>query len=144
MVCSLLDSHPTPTGMRAYFGLVLTPPPPHPLVLGPTCPGLKVLYLFLIMDGCEPSCGCWDLNSWRLEEQLVLLTAEPSCQLESLFWRLVFESLIIFFSVLSDDIWKNKFLDSGRPGIRKDKIVLVSMKWRPRSKDWVWGSHHLL
>jgi hypothetical protein len=30
----------------------------------------------LIMDGCEPPCGCWDLNS----EQPVLLTTEPSLQ----------------------------------------------------------------
>jgi hypothetical protein len=34
-----------------------------------------------VMDGCEPPCGCWDLNSGPLEEQLVLLTAEPSHQL---------------------------------------------------------------
>jgi hypothetical protein len=34
----------------------------------------------LITDGCEPSCGCWDLNSGPSEEQSVLLTAEPSLQ----------------------------------------------------------------
>ena len=34
----------------------------------------------LIMGGCEPPCGCWDLNSGPLEEQLVLLNAEPSLQ----------------------------------------------------------------
>jgi hypothetical protein len=34
----------------------------------------------LIMDGCEPPCGCWDLNSGPLEEQLVHLTTEPSLQ----------------------------------------------------------------
>jgi hypothetical protein len=34
----------------------------------------------LIIDGCEPSCGCWDLNSGPLEEQSVLLLAEPSHQ----------------------------------------------------------------
>jgi hypothetical protein len=28
------------------------------------------------MDGCEPPCGCWDLNSGPLEEQSVLLPAE--------------------------------------------------------------------
>jgi hypothetical protein len=32
----------------------------------------------LITDGCEPPYGCWDLNSGLLEEQSVLLTAEPS------------------------------------------------------------------
>ena len=31
-------------------------------------------------DGCEPPCGCWELNSGPLEEQPVLLTAEPSLQ----------------------------------------------------------------
>jgi hypothetical protein len=34
----------------------------------------------LITDGCEPPCGCWDLNSGPSEEQSVLLTAEPSLQ----------------------------------------------------------------
>jgi hypothetical protein len=31
-----------------------------------------------ITDGCEPPCGCWELNSGPLEEQSVFLTAEPS------------------------------------------------------------------
>jgi len=34
----------------------------------------------LITDGCEPPCGCWDLNSGPLEEQSVLLTTEPTLQ----------------------------------------------------------------
>ena len=33
-----------------------------------------------ITDGCEPSCGCWELNSGPLEEQAMLLTSEPSLQ----------------------------------------------------------------
>ncbi|KAM7331959.1 hypothetical protein ACRRTK_008667 [Alexandromys fortis] len=33
-----------------------------------------------IVDGHEPPCGCWELNSGPLEEQPVLLTAEPSLQ----------------------------------------------------------------
>jgi hypothetical protein len=32
------------------------------------------------MDGYEPPCGCWDLNSGPSEEQSVFLTAEPSLQ----------------------------------------------------------------
>ena len=28
----------------------------------------------LITDGCEPPCGCWELNSGPLEEQSVLST----------------------------------------------------------------------
>jgi hypothetical protein len=31
-------------------------------------------------DGCEPPCGCWELNSGPLEEQLLLLIAEPCLQ----------------------------------------------------------------
>ena len=42
-----------------------------------------------ITDGCEPLCGCWELNSGPLEEQSMLLTAEPSLQPPSL-------SLIIY------------------------------------------------
>jgi hypothetical protein len=34
----------------------------------------------LTEDGCEPPCGCWELNSGSLKEQSVLLTAEPSLQ----------------------------------------------------------------
>jgi hypothetical protein len=34
----------------------------------------------LIKDGCEPPCGCWDLNSGPLEDQSVLLTLESSLQ----------------------------------------------------------------
>jgi len=34
----------------------------------------------IITDGCEPPCGCWDLNSGLQEEQSVLLTTEPSLQ----------------------------------------------------------------
>jgi hypothetical protein len=33
-----------------------------------------------IKDGCEPPCGSWKLNSRSLEEQSVLLTAEPPLQ----------------------------------------------------------------
>jgi hypothetical protein len=32
------------------------------------------------MDGCEPPCGCWELNSGPVEEQSVLFPAEPSLQ----------------------------------------------------------------
>ena len=32
----------------------------------------------LITDGCKLPCGCWELNSGPLEEQAMLLTAEPS------------------------------------------------------------------
>jgi hypothetical protein len=40
-----------------------------------------------ITDGCEPPCGCWELNSGLLEEQSVLLTAEPSLQSLNLMFK---------------------------------------------------------
>jgi hypothetical protein len=35
------------------------------------------------MDGCEPPCGFWDLNSGPSEEQLMFLTPEPLLQPET-------------------------------------------------------------
>jgi hypothetical protein len=35
---------------------------------------------YSIIDSCEPPCSCWELNSGPLDEQTVLLTAEPSLQ----------------------------------------------------------------
>ena len=36
------------------------------------------LCVCFITDGCEPPCGCRELNSGPLEEQAMLLTSEPS------------------------------------------------------------------
>jgi hypothetical protein len=33
-----------------------------------------------VADGCELPCGCWESNLSPLEEQAVLLTAEPCLQ----------------------------------------------------------------
>ena len=38
--------------------------------------GIRSHYL----DGCEPQCDFWELNSGPLEDRLVLLTTEPSLQ----------------------------------------------------------------
>jgi hypothetical protein len=40
------------------------------------------------MDGCEPPCGCWDLNSGPVEEQPVFLTTEPSLQATFIYFHL--------------------------------------------------------
>jgi hypothetical protein len=42
-----------------------------------------------ITDGCEPPCGCWELNSELREEQSVLLTTEPSLQPQYLIFYLL-------------------------------------------------------
>ena len=40
-----------------------------------------------ITDGCEPLCGCWELNSGPLGEQSVLLTDELSLQPSTQFFK---------------------------------------------------------
>ena len=55
------------------------------------------------MGGCEPPCGCWELNSGPSEEQSVLLPAELSGQLPiSLFILLVGWGFVVvaFFVIL--------------------------------------------
>jgi hypothetical protein len=47
---------------------------PQRLEEGIGSPGTRVT------DGCEPECGCSEMNQWPLEGQPVLLTAEPSLQ----------------------------------------------------------------
>jgi hypothetical protein len=56
-----------------FFFIYFIHPTPLLRAIGFVC-------LFLITDGCEPPCSCWELNSGPLEEQSVLLTAEPSHQ----------------------------------------------------------------
>jgi hypothetical protein len=66
--------------------VALLNPLPHPLMSTRYSSCLQTLQkraLDLIMDGCEPPCGCWELNSGPLEEQSVLLITEPSLQLDS-------------------------------------------------------------
>ena len=63
----------------------------------------------LIMDGCEPSCGSWDLNSGPLEEQPVLLPAEPFhqpkwCALESCVRGFVYQKTLICPVVVDKDV----------------------------------------
>jgi hypothetical protein len=63
-----------------------------------------------IIDGCEPPCGCWELNSGPLEEQSVLLTTEPSLQPCSSFFVCLFCFVFVF-------IWDRVSLYSpGCPG----------------------------
>jgi hypothetical protein len=51
----------------------------------------------IVTDGCEPPCGCWELNSGPLEEQSVLLTAEPLLQPH------ISDSLFTFLQTLFTD-----------------------------------------
>ena len=68
----------------------------------------------LITDGCEPPCGCWELNSGRLEEQAMLLTSEPSLQPPVLSsFKMDFMSVLIFEEMRKQQIliWLMVILD---------------------------------
>ena len=76
------------------------------------CMGLLLMYICArrgrqipgtgVTDSCELPCGCWELNPGPLEEQPVLLTAEPSPQLlHSSFW----ESFSFFSLNLESLFW---------------------------------------
>jgi hypothetical protein len=59
-----------------------------------------------ITDGCEPPCGCWELNLGPLEEQSMFLTAEPqrlwflSCWISSCHHSLTFTLACAFWCAL--------------------------------------------
>ena len=57
-----------------------------------------------MIDGCEPPCCCWDLNSGPLEELKVLLTAEPSLQSKATLIKDNI-SLVLAYSFNKDSIW---------------------------------------
>jgi hypothetical protein len=55
----------------------------------------------LITDGCEPPCGCWDLNSGPSEEQSVFLPAEPSQQPSTFLTLKKFQLIVLILFVFS-------------------------------------------
>jgi hypothetical protein len=58
----------------------------------------------ILLDGCEPPCGCWDLNSRPLEGQSVLLTTKPSLQPSDNSIRKI-SSICFFHTILSKLKW---------------------------------------
>jgi len=78
----------------------------------------------LFTDGCGPPCGCWELNSGPLEEQSVLLTAEPSLQpLYTLFFRKPLTSLEVYekarLGCLTRGLWRSPYVSSPRAEVSK-------------------------
>lgn len=55
---------------------------------GIVCPGTRV-------TGGEPPHGCWESKPDLLQEQLMLLTAEPSLQPLDLFYFILRQSLLV-------------------------------------------------
>jgi len=82
----------------------------------------------LITDGCEPPCGCWDLNSGPLEEQSVLLTTEPSLQPQiyifishfNLEWGLYIDE---FFNLFILSIFLKTRVSLRNPGCPRKKYI---------------------
>ena len=70
--------HPWTSFLKSYLFYTHTHTHTHTQLLSSDIPeeGIKIP----ITDGCEPQCGCWELKSGLLEEQSVLLTAEPFLQ----------------------------------------------------------------
>ena len=83
----LLTSEPSLQPYFDFFLSFLGFDPRHSLfiyyvynILSICMPASQKRALDFIIDGCEPPCGCWELNSGPLEEQSVSLTSEPSLQ----------------------------------------------------------------
>ena len=59
---------------------------------------------------CEPTCGCWELNSGPLAEQSALLTSEPSLQPLHMV-------CLLFVCILEHMVLKHHFFHRSRPGL---------------------------
>ena len=82
-----------------------------------------------ITDGCEPSCGCWELNSGPLEEQSVLLRAEPSLQPWKLVLRWEFDILAIRELQerdLATGVWEKR----NKKASEEETDLSLEPKWR--------------
>ena len=75
-----------------------------------------------VTDSCELPCGCWGLNPGPLEEQPVVLTAEPSLQLDL--------NLFFFFSKIKTGTgemahWLRAFVLAEDPGSAPSRQLTV-------------------
>jgi hypothetical protein len=60
-----------------------------------------------LIDGCESPRGCWESNSWLLEEQLMFLTTESSHQPGSIMyiwekWMLLYPLILFQCNIVID------------------------------------------
>ena len=72
------------------------------------------------MDGCEPPCGCWEMNSGPLEEQPMLLTSEPPLQpffiyLFGLMKLILHAQMLVFVCVFLQETQKSILVHSCSP-----------------------------
>ena len=69
-----------------------------PSACTPTC---RRGHQTLIIDGCVSPYVCWELNLGPLEEQTVLLAAEPSLQPQPLIFNFIY-----LFSISNGEVWE--------------------------------------
>ena len=98
----------------------------------------------LITDGCEPPCGCWDLNSGPSEEQSMLLTTEPSLQpwisFLLFFYFLVFQDRV---SLYSSGCLGTHFVDQAGLELRNPPASASRPADLAGKKPWVWSQCHM-
>ena len=52
-----------------------------------------------LIDGCEPLCGCWELNSGPLEEQPVSCISNPQALFKKKKNHMLFTSLLLYLHI---------------------------------------------
>jgi len=90
--------------------------------------------LDLITDGCEPPCGCWDLNSGPSKEQSVLLSAEPSHQPWFGFFVCLFVCFLVLVLVFRDKV---SLCSPGCPGTHSVDQAGLELRNPPASASQV-------
>ena len=78
-----------------------------------------------ITDGCGPPCGCRELNSGPLEEQSVLVTAEPSLQPKNEFLKITLNHKEA--QAFNPSTWEAE-TKAGRSEFKASLIYIVSSK----------------
>jgi hypothetical protein len=97
-LASWVETFLEPLGQRVCRGENTLLVPCGPLVpsIAQDIGSLFNISLNRVIDGCEPWCGHWDLNSGPLKEHPVLLTAEPSLQPQDKCFH-VFSSYLSYY-----------------------------------------------
>jgi hypothetical protein len=85
-----------------------------------------------VTDSCESPCGCWELNPDPLEEQPLLLTAEPSLQPP----RLIYYCYYYYYLVFRDKV---SLYSPGCPGTHFVDQAGLELRNLPASSSRVLG-----
>jgi hypothetical protein len=105
----------------------------------------------LITDGCEPPCGCWDLNSGPLEEQSGTLThwaISPARLVFFLIFKTCIYSQAVVAHAINPSTWETetgRFLSSrpawstewvpGQPGLYRETCLETNKQTNNNNKN---------